>query len=88
MAPMTLELEVLHLVALVTVLLGIPHERFPEWIPYRGFPIKSFRAHKGMQISAQIVRYCCPTLIKIRMLQQILVNLPNIKFNKNPFSGF
>lgn len=31
--------------------------------------------------------FCCPILTKIGMSLHILVKLPDIKFNENPFSG-
>jgi hypothetical protein len=36
--------------------------------------------------TVSVVRYCCAILTSTRMFQQILVKLPNIKFNENLFS--
>jgi hypothetical protein len=33
------------------------------------------------------VLYFCPMLTKVRVCRKISVNLPNIKFHKNLFSG-
>jgi hypothetical protein len=37
--------------------------------------------------SSSKIRYCFSILTKIRPCRQILVELPNIKFHENPFSG-
>jgi hypothetical protein len=45
-------------------------------------PLLCAEMHADVQVS---VHYYRPIVTKIGMCQQILVKLPNIKFNENPF---